>query len=299
MPFPTHLLGAGIFRHQASYGGRLSRLGYQQFGDSKIQQLRCNGDSATRLCDEDIARLEIPVDHQTAVRVLHCVADLEEQPQALKEREAIFRHEPVDRHAVHVLHDKVGNAIGAGAAIQEAGNVGMFELGEDLPFAPKALDHRRVLAILLQEFDGHTFVKLGVIPNRFVNETHPSRCNASDDAVGPEELSGLHWTGIEGYVLGLEFQRASAPNQSHFPAPRRASREPIRTELDRLRTTPPGMRPAQVGKSLSPDETTPPRGLDPAAERCQEQAYFTSPDYSSSFGLLHRAPSGPSRSGPD
>ena len=60
---PADLLGAGIFRgHRTPVGSsdqrRLETFGIQQFGDAKVQQ-----SGHTAFCDQDIARLEIAMDH--------------------------------------------------------------------------------------------------------------------------------------------------------------------------------------------------------------------------------------------
>ena len=61
----------------------------------------------------------------------------------------------VDRLAVHELHHEVGAAVGRGAAVQQAGDVRVFEVGQHLPLAPEAFDDVGAVQPGADDLDGN------------------------------------------------------------------------------------------------------------------------------------------------
>lgn len=61
---------------------------------------------------------------------------------------------PGDPGSVDVLHDEVGYVFGGCSAIEEAGDVGVLEAGEDLAFAPEAFEDELGIEAWFYEFDG-------------------------------------------------------------------------------------------------------------------------------------------------
>ncbi|MEM7351389.1 MAG: hypothetical protein AAF657_11320, partial [Acidobacteriota bacterium] len=87
------------------------------------------------------------MDDEILVCVLHRGADLAEELDALANAQALAITVLVDASALDALHDEVGSAVFGRAAVEQLGDVGMVELGEDLALAteaaPKALGGRR------------------------------------------------------------------------------------------------------------------------------------------------------------
>ncbi len=142
-----HLLRAGVIRrHQVGPGGRerfgARRFGIQQLGDAEIEQFRY-----AIGVHQDVAGFEIAVNDQLLVGVLDGVGHLPEQFQALAYRQLVRVGEGDQRLAVDALHDDVRRTVLSGAAIEQTGDVGMFERGQNpallqeappLPFRPRA-----------------------------------------------------------------------------------------------------------------------------------------------------------------
>src|SRR5579859_2042482 len=75
--FASNLLRAGVFgSHRAKSRGLLSYGRVDDFGDAKIEQLG----NAVR-CHEDVAGLEVAMNDESLVRVLHGAANLQEELQ--------------------------------------------------------------------------------------------------------------------------------------------------------------------------------------------------------------------------
>ena len=104
----------------------------QQFGGAEVEQLGLAGGR-----DEDVGRLEIEMNHQVAVGVGDGLADALEQADARAgvelSKAAVF----VKPHTFDVLHHQIRRAGIAGAAIENMGNAGMIETGQDLRSSKK------------------------------------------------------------------------------------------------------------------------------------------------------------------
>ena len=106
----------------------------EELRDPEVEQLHAR--PLLGVLDQDVGRLEVAVDDRVQVRVRHGVARLQEQPEALCERER--PGDVGDRHAVDEFHREVGRAVGREAAIQQARHAGMIEPGEQGALAQEA-----------------------------------------------------------------------------------------------------------------------------------------------------------------
>ena len=129
-----HLLRAGVLRrHQPLAGQRVfdparQRRAFEQLGDAEVEQAR----HAVGV-DQDVRGLDVAVDHQVLMGVLHRGADLAEEVDPGVESQAVLGRSTVEGHALDVLHDQVGPAVVGGAAVEEARDAGVVEGGQDLP----------------------------------------------------------------------------------------------------------------------------------------------------------------------
>ena len=78
------------------------------------------------------------MDHQVPVRVLHRLANLEKEPEAWLDVQALGIAEDIDRPPVDMLHHEVGGAVVGIAAVEQAGDIGMLEMRQDLPLLAQA-----------------------------------------------------------------------------------------------------------------------------------------------------------------
>ena len=74
---------------------------------------------------------------EAAVRVAHRPAHDQEQAQPIGHRQPARVAVAVDRHALHVLHDQVRQAVVGRAAVEQAGDVRVLEPGQDLALGPE------------------------------------------------------------------------------------------------------------------------------------------------------------------
>ena len=118
-----------------------------RLGDAEVQQL----DLPPR-GDQHVARLEVAVQQQVAVRVGHRLGQLQEQRQALLHRQA--HAGLVDRSPGHVFHDEVGQAVGRAAGIEQVGDVRMVQPRERLLLEREARQHRVGVHAALEHLDG-------------------------------------------------------------------------------------------------------------------------------------------------
>ena len=121
---PDRLAGTGVGgSHRPDAGGgelarHRERLRLEQLGDAEVEQL-----GPAVICDQDIARFDVPVDDQVLVRVLHGRANGPEQLQSIDHREPVAIAVLIDRHALDVVHHEVGRSVLGGAAVEQLGDV--------------------------------------------------------------------------------------------------------------------------------------------------------------------------------
>jgi hypothetical protein len=107
----------------------------QQLRDTEVEELhRAVGR------DEDVRRLEVAVDDEVRVRVLHCRQHLEHEREPLLGGEMLLVAVRVDAPALDVLEDEVRLAVVAHAGIEQPRDVQVREPRERGPFAAEALD---------------------------------------------------------------------------------------------------------------------------------------------------------------
>ena len=133
----AQLLGTGVTRrhHAEPGGGRVLGGNQQEFGSTKVEEL---GDAVVG--DEDVAGLEIR-DGPIRLRCAYSAAEHtgRKRPDAVGNGQQMGVAVAIDGQPIDVLHDEIGSAIGAHAAVEETSNVGVVELGQDLTLGAKAL----------------------------------------------------------------------------------------------------------------------------------------------------------------
>src|SRR5208282_6682571 len=92
--------------------------------------------------DEDVRRLDVPMDNPLLVRVLDGIADLDEQVETFPGGEVVLVAILGDADAAHQFHDKIGATCLGGAGIEYSGNVGVIHHRQRLPLGFEAGHHR-------------------------------------------------------------------------------------------------------------------------------------------------------------
>lgn len=181
------LLRARVVRRErlpARAGERRARVGVvlaQQRRDAEVHQLH----RAVRR-DQDVARLGVAVHDEAAVRVLHGGADGREELEALAERGAVAVAMDVERHAVDVLHDEVGEPLVGHAAVEQRADVRVVQPGEDLALAAEAAQHAVGRRAPADQLDGDALLELVVVADGLVDHAHPALPDLPQQPVGAD-----------------------------------------------------------------------------------------------------------------
>src|SRR4030095_1054912 len=105
----------------------------EQFGDSEIEQLR-----RAVFSHQDVARLEVAVDDQLAMRVLDGGTNVAEEFELLVERKLTPVAIGGDRFARDELHHQSTLPLSCRAAVEQASDVRMIERSQYLPLAQES-----------------------------------------------------------------------------------------------------------------------------------------------------------------
>ena len=126
MPLFGRCKGTG--QGQADRGIPVRRL--KAGGDTEIDQFQL----AIR-GDEEIGRFEITMQDKPAMGVRHAVTRGQHQPDAILQAEPLLIGMLIDRDAVNEFHNQELASVRGTPAIDEPGNIGMFQTGQCLPFS--------------------------------------------------------------------------------------------------------------------------------------------------------------------
>jgi hypothetical protein len=108
------------------------------------------------------------------------------QMRAFPERERGSLAVLGNRLAVNVLHDDVRTAIVSAATVEDCCNVGMREVGENLPFTAKAADDQLRIQALSHEFYGDVLGIFGIAAYCQVDDAHTAAADFAEQFVGSE-----------------------------------------------------------------------------------------------------------------
>ena len=158
-----------------------SSLGAEKLGDAEVEQLRF-----ALLRDENVRRFQIAMNDKVLMRVGDRRADLAEERQALGRGQRVRVAVGVDRFAVHVLHDEVGQAVVGRSAVDQARDVRMIELRQDLPFVAKTAEDVVGIEPAPNELDRNFLAIFVVGSRRQINGAQTAPADFADDLVGAE-----------------------------------------------------------------------------------------------------------------
>ena len=182
------LLGTHVLRRAGALqcGVAGQRRGHR---DAEIDDLRCG--PAIQRVHQQVARLQVTVDHALVVRVLHALADADEQRHAFVQRQPLLPTVARDRTALDQLHREEGIALLRGAGIVDLGDGRMAHLRQHLPlhFEPGQVAGLQALRAhqLQGHFPAHRFQLGGAI-----DLAHAAATQQALDAVVPQARPGRH-----------------------------------------------------------------------------------------------------------
>ena len=136
----AHVLGRADELALLGEDRRLGQSLVERLGDAEVDDL---GRGLTVLVlDEDVARLEVAVDHALGVRVLHRLAHLDEQPQPIRKTQSMPIAMLRDGQALDQFHREPGPCLLGQPAVEDFRDAGVVHDGKRLPLGLKPRDDR-------------------------------------------------------------------------------------------------------------------------------------------------------------
>ena len=172
----VQLFRRGVFEGQRAIMGRGDVGALELLGDAEVEQL----DPAVAI-DQQVGRLEVAMHDQVAMRITHRVQHLQEQHHALAQAEAARIAPSVDGFAIDALHHEIRFAVGADAAIEQGGDVGMLQAGQDLPFAQETFARDRRIGARADQLERGLLRVRAVTAFDRMHRAHAAAADGADD----------------------------------------------------------------------------------------------------------------------
>jgi len=138
--------------------------------------------------DEDVRRLQVPVDDAVRVRMRHGPQDGHEETQPPADVQPLEVAVLRQRLSVDVFHDEVRAAVHVCARFEHGRDARMVQGSEDLPFGPEPREHVLRVDTAAQELHRDEIPERRVVALREEHRAHPSASEAADHAVWPHPL---------------------------------------------------------------------------------------------------------------
>ena len=144
------------------------------------------------------------MDHAALVRKLYGAADACEELQPVARAQAHFVAIVVDRLTPNKLHHEVRKPLEGRAAIDQVGDMGMFQAGGNLPLAAELAHYAIQIEAAPDHFDSDLLLESLIDPERAVDRTHAAAADPLHDFVRPE-ADTQH--GVGGFLQNGCFQK--------------------------------------------------------------------------------------------
>jgi hypothetical protein len=119
-----------------------------------------------------VREITLSEDHPILMSVPDRRADGAEQPQTIPGGQFLGVAVQIDRPAIDIVHDEVGRALLGRATIQELGDVGVVQVGQDLPLGAKAAENGLRIHAALDQLDRHLLLVLIIGAHRQIDGSH-------------------------------------------------------------------------------------------------------------------------------
>lgn len=119
----------------------------------------------------------------------------------------------MDRSAVDVFHHQERIALGADAAVEQTGDVGMIELRQDLPLRPESLREKLRAEMRAQNLQRDALLEMPVGAVREINGPHAAVPEFRFDAIVAQQRSTARGFGGGRKNLPLRFERIEHPRE--------------------------------------------------------------------------------------
>ena len=139
---------------------------------------------------EDVARLQVAVDHEIAVCELHGRAHIEKQAQSLLDTQSAAVAVARDRLAGYELHDEIRSTRRRDARIEHARDVRVLKASEDASLAQEpALQHGGD-GTHAHDFDGYLLFVRSICALCEIDGAHAAVADFAQHAIGAKQCAG-------------------------------------------------------------------------------------------------------------
>ncbi len=181
----THVRQGADGDTHAGEGWEVAQVPPRGFGDAEVDDLRHR--VAVLLRHQDVRGFEVAVDDSFLMGVLHRLAELDEELDAL----AMHQAEPVavlvDAETPHQLHHEVRSAVVGDPGVQDLGDARMIHHREGLSLGFESRDHLAGVRARLHHLEGDaTAHRLELL--RGVHDAHAPLAEELDEVVGADHL---------------------------------------------------------------------------------------------------------------
>jgi hypothetical protein len=176
------LFGGGVEGGELA-GGGVRAEGIEEFGGAEVEEF-----GVAVVGDEEIGGFKVEVDDEGAVGAFDGATDGDHEGDAIADGEGVLVAILVDGEAIDAFHDEVWAMVGGGAGIDDAGDVGVIEAGEDLLLAAEAGEGLVVVEVGVEEFDGEFHGDAGAVDFGGVDGAGAAFAQQAGEFVGADGL---------------------------------------------------------------------------------------------------------------
>ena len=134
--------------------------------------------------DQNVARLQVAVDDEMAMRVFNRGAHRKEEAQPLFDAEIVLRGILCDPGPLDVLHDQVGSSIVCAASIEQSCDVRMLKTGQNLALATEATKNKVGVESRVHQLDCNIRFVLLVVARCQIDSAHSTVAQLANEAIG-------------------------------------------------------------------------------------------------------------------
>jgi hypothetical protein len=159
----------------------------EELGDAEVEQLR-----AAFGGDQDVGGFDVAVNDQMLMGILDSRADLLEQAEPPADVQPVLVAVTIETDSVDVFHRQVRHTVFARTPIEQAGDVGVIQVGQDLPFGPEPARQGAGGHQAVDELDRDLLLELLVSALCQVDGAHAATTQCAQDTVTPDQAPRRH-----------------------------------------------------------------------------------------------------------
>ena len=128
------------------------------------------------------------MDHLILMQIADGTAELLKELEAIVQAELVLIAIAVDGAAFNILHHIERHAFRCVSSIENAGDIGVVEVGQHLTFIAKALNELGRHDVAAQQFDRHVLAESTVVANGKIDDAHAALAEFAQHPIGTDHL---------------------------------------------------------------------------------------------------------------